>query len=82
MINGLFIYTNIVWHHQRIISSQKETKGTHFLITFIAWLNLDFGIFSSGLSAYEKACNWLRTIYVSLLHLDHSFSNDHSSTIF
>ena len=66
MINGLIFYANIVWHHQGIILVQKETKleGAHFLITFIAWLNLDFGIkacFSSGLNAYGKA--WLQFLF-------------------
>ena len=60
MINGLIFYANIVWLHQGIILSQKETKGTHFL----AWLNLDFGIeacFSSGLNTFGKV--WLQFIF-------------------
>lgn len=64
MINGLIFYANIVWEHQSI-ASQEEIKFTSvFLKTFIAWLNLDFGIetcFIRGLDAYTKT--WLQFLF-------------------
>ena len=66
MINGLIFYANIVWTYQGILFTQQvETnKFFIFLKTFIAWLNLDFGIqtcFVNGLNAYWKT--WLQYIF-------------------
>ena len=63
MINGLILYANIVWAYQDILFTQQvETnKFFIFLKTFIAWLNLDFGIqtcFINGLNTYWKM--WLQ----------------------
>ena len=66
MINGLILYANIVWAYQDILFTQQvETnKFFIFLKTFIAWLNLDFGIqtcFINGLNTYWKT--WLQYIF-------------------
>ena len=57
MINGLIFYANIVWTYQR-------NSTLAFFKTFIAWVNLDFGIemcFVSGLTAFWKT--WLQFIF-------------------
>ena len=66
MINGLIFHANIVWAYQDILfTRQVETsKFFIFLKTFIAWLNLDFGIqtcFINGLNTYWKT--WLQYIF-------------------
>ena len=66
MINGLIFYANIVWAYQDVLfTRQVETsKFFIFLKTFIAWLNLDFGIqtcFIDGLNTYWKT--WLQYIF-------------------
>ena len=62
MINGLIFYANIVWSYQSILLPQVESNPVlAFLRTFIAWLNLDFGIqvcFVKGLGAFWKT--WLQ----------------------
>ena len=69
-INGLLIYANIVWAYQNIFfSSQYKSDGVTskwfiFMRTFIAWLNLDFGVetcFAQGLTAYTKV--WLQFMF-------------------
>ena len=63
-INGLIFYANIMWAYQSIFFSHDDDKKLWFLKTFIAWLNLDFGIelcFVQGLSAYTKT--WLQFVF-------------------
>ena len=62
-INGLVFYANIIWAYQDIFLSDVVGK-TQFLYTFIAWLNLDFGIeicFFQGLTAFRKT--WLQFLF-------------------
>ena len=66
MINGLIFYANIVWVYQCIFfpEEQKLNSLLVFLKTFIAWVNLDFGIetcFVNGLTAFWKT--WLQFIF-------------------
>ena len=66
-INGLIFYANIVWAYQSIFFSHDEDGSiakAQFLTTFIAWINLDFGIetcFVEGLTAYAKT--WLQFVF-------------------
>jgi predicted outer membrane repeat protein len=69
-ISGLIFYANIVWIYQNIFfPKHQETNHTYtplmiFLKTFIAWMNLDFGIetcFVHGLTAFWK--QWLQFIF-------------------
>ena len=58
-INGLIFYANIVWTFQSIFVPQELVLNPvlTFLKTFIAWVNLDFGIetcFFNGLNAPWK----------------------------
>ena len=58
-INGLIFYANIVWTFQSIFFPQELVLNPvlTFLKTFIAWVNLDFGIetcFFNGLTAPWK----------------------------
>ena len=58
-INGLIFYANIIWAYQGILFHDeiKQNAFTLFGRTFIAWLNLDFGIetcFFNGLNAFWK----------------------------
>ena len=60
MINGLIFYANVVWTYQSIFFPQELISNPvlTFLKTFIAWINLDFGIetcFVDGLNALWKA---------------------------
>ena len=65
-INGLIFYANIIWAYQGILF-QAEIKRNVFTLfgrTFIAWLNLDFGIetcFFKGLNAFWKT--WLQYVF-------------------
>ena len=67
MINGLIFYANIVWAYQDILFPQQVGETKAFMIfqkTFIAWLNLDFGIqtcFIDGLTAFWKT--WLQYVF-------------------
>ena len=66
MINGLIFYANIVWTYQSIFFPQEQNINPvlSFLKTFIAWVNLDFGIeacFINGLNAFWKT--WLQFIF-------------------
>lgn len=65
-INGLIFYANVVWIYQSIFfpEEQKMSALLVFLKTFMAWINLDFGIetcFVSGLTAFWKT--WLQFIF-------------------
>ena len=64
MIDGLIFYTNIVWTYQSILFPAKMHGKLFFFKTFIAWLNLDFGIetcFMKDLNAFLKT--WLQFIF-------------------
>ena len=64
MINGLIFYANIVWTYQSILFPAKKHGKLFFFKTFIAWLNLDFGIetcFIKGLNAFLKT--WLQFVF-------------------
>ena len=57
-LSGLLFYANIMWAYRSIFFAHHENW---FLKTFVAWLNLDFGIeacFSRGLTAYGKT--WMQ----------------------
>ena len=66
-INGLIFYANIVWTYKDIVFTQIGSENVViilFLKTFIAWVNLDFGIetcFIQGLTAFWKT--WLQFIF-------------------
>ena len=64
-INGLIFYTNIVWAYQDVFFPNDINNGWFLLMkTFIAWLNLDFGIrtcFVQGLTGYVKT--WMQFIF-------------------
>ena len=65
-INGLIFYANIVWANQSILYPDQEhdNGASIFFKTFIAWLNLDFGIetcFIQGLNGYWKT--WLQFVF-------------------
>ena len=70
MINGLIFYANIVWAYQGLLFPQQSKANAnvlnliYFEKTFIAWLNLDFGIeacFFNGLNAFWKI--WLQYVF-------------------
>ena len=68
MINELIFYANIMWIYQNIFFPKElETERNAvlvFLKTFIAWINLDFGIetcFVNGLTAFWKL--WLQFVF-------------------
>ena len=64
LINGFIFYANIVWKYQTFLFPEKMHNKLFFLKTFIAWLNLDFGIemcFIKDLNAYWKT--WLRFVF-------------------
>ena len=64
LLDGLIFYANIVWMYQSVLFPEyydDTNAAITFLKTFIAWLNLDFGIeicFVKGLTAYWKM--WLQ----------------------
>ena len=63
-INSLVFYANVLWAYQGILFPPSFGKGLIAHKTFIAWLNLDFGIetcFISGMNAYLKT--WLQFIF-------------------
>ena len=63
-INGLIFYANIVRSNKDIFFSQSHGGFATFLQTFIAWMNLDFGIevcFYDGMDNYAKA--WLQFVF-------------------
>ena len=64
MINGIVFYANIIWINKSLLFPPKVNAGLQFLKTFIAWINLDFGIetcFFQGLTAYTKT--WLQFLF-------------------
>ena len=64
MIDGLIFYANIVWAYQSILFPKQMQSELIFFKTFIAWLNLDFGIETclfNGLSAFWKS--WLQFVF-------------------
>lgn len=59
LINGLIFYANIIWTYKDIFFAQEGSTNAVmiFLKTFIAWINLDFGIetcFVEGFTAFWK----------------------------
>ena len=65
-INGLIFYANIIWTYKDIFFTSEGASSAVliFLKTFIAWVNLDFGIetcFVKGLTAFWKT--WLQFIF-------------------
>ena len=64
-INGLIFYANIMWGYQDVFFPRNfDNKWFLVMRTFIAWLNLDFGIetcFAVGLTGYAKT--WLQFIF-------------------
>lgn len=61
-LNGLIFYANIVQVNSEIFFSSES--HARFLATFIAWLNLDFGIkvcFVDGMDEYTKT--WLQFVF-------------------
>ena len=64
MINGLIFYANLIWAYQSILLPSDFGRELIVHKTFIAWLNLDFGIetcFFRGMNAYSKA--WLQFVF-------------------
>ena len=66
IFNGLILYANIIWTYQSVFFPDKHNTNPAivFLRTFIAWLNLDFGIetcFVKGLTSYWKT--WLQFVF-------------------
>ena len=64
MINGLIFYANLIWAYQSILLPSDFGRELIIHKTFIAWLNLDFGIetcFFRGMNAYSKA--WLQFVF-------------------
>ena len=63
-INGLVFYANVVWAYQNIFFPDASLGKNGFFYTFVAWINLDFGIqtcFIEGLTAYAKT--WLQFLF-------------------
>ena len=63
MISGLIFYANIVQGNKNALLNSSD-PGVRVFATFIAWLNLDFGIetcFSEGLDMYTKT--WLQFVF-------------------
>ena len=64
MINGLIFYANIIWAYEDILFQPNTSNVLILLKSFIAWLNLDFGIqtcFSKGLDAFWMT--WLQFVF-------------------
>ena len=64
MINGLIFYANVVWTYQSILFPNQIPSKLIFFKTFIAWLNLDFGIemcFVNHLNAFWKS--WSQFVF-------------------
>ena len=66
LVNGLIFYANIVWTSQSILFPMHDVNNVAivFLRTFLAWINLDFGIetcFVDGLTALVKT--WLQFLF-------------------
>ena len=63
-INGLIFYANIVRVYQNVIFPYRMSS---FPKTFIAWLNLDFGI-DCGHQRIRQLYKNLAAVYISALH--------------
>ena len=65
-INGLIFYANIVWAYQDVFFPKMVSNRWLILMkTFVAWLNLDFGIktcFIQGLTGYAKT--WMQFAFL------------------
>ena len=64
MINSLVFYASIIWAYESILFQSNSEKALIAHKTFIAWLNLDFGIqscFISGMDGFTK--NGLQFIF-------------------
>ena len=66
MINGLIFYANIAWTSQSILFPLHEFNNAAivFLRTFLAWINLDFGVetcFVNGFNVLGKT--WLQFLF-------------------
>ena len=65
MFNGVIFYANMIWIYKDVLFPERDSSsGLQFLKTFIAWLNLDFGIetcFVQGLNAFSKT--WLQFLF-------------------
>lgn len=67
MINGQIFYANIMWTYKDIFFYTREGSMNAvmiFLKTFIAWINLDFGVetcFVEGFTAFWKT--WLQFVF-------------------
>ena len=62
-INGIIFYANIV-HVNKALLFTNETSAYKVFTTFIAWLNLDFGIetcFFKNMDTYSKV--WLQFVF-------------------
>ena len=60
-LNGLILYTNVVYANKSILLPFQQTN---FLIVFISWLNLELGIdtcYFPGMDAYIKT--WLQLAF-------------------
>ncbi len=63
-INGLILYANTIWTFKDVLFPFKQTITVSVFQTFIAWLNLDFGIETClviGLDAFWKT--WLQFLF-------------------
>ena len=63
MISGLIFYANIIQSNKNVFLSSRY-PGVSMFATFIAWLNMDFGIetcFSKDLDMYTKT--WLQFVF-------------------
>ena len=64
LINGLILYANTLWTFKNILFPFKQILTVNVFYTFIAWLNLDFGIETClvvGLTAFWKT--WLQFLF-------------------
>ena len=62
-INGIIFYANII-HVNKALLLKNETSAYKVFTTFIAWLNLDFGIetcFFKNMDTYSKV--WLQFVF-------------------
>ena len=78
VMNGFIFYANIVQTNKDTLLFSDD-PAVRVFATFIAWLNLDFGIetcFSQSLDMYTKT--WLHAVCVSSLSVGISWRNDTS----
>lgn len=67
-VNGFILYSNVVWTYKHIFFSRSSeiinTAPLKFLMVFLAWVNLDFGIeicFFKELTAFWKT--WMQFLF-------------------